>query len=194
MSFTLPVGLPFLSSCISTFQQFPHLFPRHFFSTTYLHFSTPGLFFFFFLRAALVAYGGSQAWGLIRATVACLCHNHRNVRSEPRTSVTYSTAHDNARSLTHWVGPGIKPTTSWFLVRVFSAAPWRELPPPTPGLFSHLITQILIFVESFFFFFLDYDCYFQNKSFILDQVEHFGTLFSNKLPTYFFISKGLLTC
>ena len=28
-------------------------------------------------------------------------------------SATYTTAHGNAESLTHWVRPGIKPTSSW---------------------------------------------------------------------------------
>ena len=31
-------------------------------------------------------------------------------------SVTYTTAHSNARSLTHWARPGMGPSTSWFLV------------------------------------------------------------------------------
>ena len=31
-------------------------------------------------------------------------------------SATYTTAHRNARSLTHWTRPGIQPATSWFLV------------------------------------------------------------------------------
>ena len=34
-------------------------------------------------------------------------------------SVAYTTAHGNARSLVHWARPGIKPATSWFLVRLF---------------------------------------------------------------------------
>ena len=40
-------------------------------------------------------------------------------------SLTYTTAHSNARS--HWVRPGIEPTTSWFLVRFVSAVPWQKL-------------------------------------------------------------------
>ena len=40
------------------------------------------------------------------------------------TSVTYSTAHVNVRSLAHWARPGIEPATSWFLVRFTSIAPW----------------------------------------------------------------------
>jgi len=35
-----------------------------------------------FLRATLVAYGGSQARGLIRATAAGLRHSHSHTRSE----------------------------------------------------------------------------------------------------------------
>ena len=40
---------------------------------------------------------------------------------------TYTTAHSNTRSLTHWSRPEIKPITSWFLVRFVFAVPWREL-------------------------------------------------------------------
>ena len=43
------------------------------------------------------------------------------------SSVTYTTAHGNTRSLTHQARPGIEPTTSWFLVRFVSTAPWWEL-------------------------------------------------------------------
>jgi len=42
-------------------------------------------------------------------------------------SATYTTAHGNASSLTHWTRPGIEPTTSWFLIRFVSAAPQQEL-------------------------------------------------------------------
>ena len=49
--------------------------------------------FFFFLsfclfRAAPMAYGSSQARGLIRATAAGLRQNHSNARSEPRLRPT----------------------------------------------------------------------------------------------------------
>ena len=36
-------------------------------------------FFFFVFRAAPVAYGRSQAWGLIGAVAASLHHSHSNV-------------------------------------------------------------------------------------------------------------------
>ena len=41
------------------------------------------LVFFVLLRAALSAYGGSQARGRIRAVDAGVCQSHSNARSEP---------------------------------------------------------------------------------------------------------------
>ena len=41
---------------------------------------------------------------------------------------TYTIAHNSAGSLTHWVRPGIKPSSSWILVRFVSIAPQWELP------------------------------------------------------------------
>ena len=49
------------------------------------------LFFFClfaFSRAALVAFGGSQARGLIGAVAAGLCQSHSNVGSKPRLRPT----------------------------------------------------------------------------------------------------------
>ena len=46
------------------------------------------------------------------------------------TSATCTTASSNARSLTHWARPGIKPTSSWILVGFISPVPWRELQRP----------------------------------------------------------------
>ena len=46
---------------------------------------TEAFFFLFGLfRAALSAYGDSQAKGCIGAVVAGLCHNHSDTRYEPR--------------------------------------------------------------------------------------------------------------
>ena len=61
--------------------------------------------FFYFLSFCLirltpVAYGGSQARGLIRSTAAGHSHSQSNARLEPM-SATYTTAHGNTRSLTH---------------------------------------------------------------------------------------------
>ena len=69
-----------------------------------------------------MAYGGSQARGLISAVAAGLCHSpqQRRIRA---ASVTYTTVHGNARSLTHGVRPGMEPAISWFLGGFISAAP-----------------------------------------------------------------------
>ena len=82
--------------------------------------------FFFFLRASLAPYGSSQTRGLIRATAISLHYNHNNGKIWA-ASATYSTAHRNARSPTHWARPGIKPTSSWIPVGFVSAEPKWEL-------------------------------------------------------------------
>ena len=41
-------------------------------------------------------------------------------------SVTYTTAHSNARSLTHWVRPGIEPASSWILAGFITTEPEQE--------------------------------------------------------------------
>ena len=73
------------------------------------------LFFFFFFLAAPLAYWTSQARSLIGAIAAGLCHSHSNTGSEPHLQ-PIPQAHGDAGSLTHWVRPGIKPASSWFLV------------------------------------------------------------------------------
>ena len=78
------------------------------------------LFCFCIFRAAPVAYGDSQARGLIQAVAARLRHSHSNAGSKP-----YTTAHSDAGSLTH--RPGMEPETSWFLVGFVSTAPSWEL-------------------------------------------------------------------
>ena len=45
-------------------------------------------FVFLLFRAAHVAYGGSQAMGLIRAVAASLHHSHSKARSEPHLPLT----------------------------------------------------------------------------------------------------------
>ena len=67
-------------------------------------------FFFFFFWATPVAYGISQARSWIGAVSAGLCHSH-----------------SSAGSLTHWVGLGIKLTSSWILIGIVTAEPQQEL-------------------------------------------------------------------
>ena len=79
--------------------------------------------FFFLLRVTLGACGISQARDRISQPAP-----------QPQqcqiwaTSVSYTTAHGNAGSSTHWRRPGIEPMSSWILVRLFSIAPQWELP------------------------------------------------------------------
>ena len=42
-------------------------------------------------------------------------------------SATYTTAHGNARSLTHLGSPGIEPMSSWVLVGLITTEPRQEL-------------------------------------------------------------------
>ena len=58
------------------------------FSFFFLSFFFFLLLFFCLLRATPVAYGGSQAKGLIGATAAGLRQSHSNTRSEPRLQPT----------------------------------------------------------------------------------------------------------
>ena len=71
--------------------------------------------FILLFRASSVVYGSCQARGWIAATPAGLHHSHSNGSSEP--CLTYTTAHGNAGSPTHWARPGIKPASSWILVQ-----------------------------------------------------------------------------
>ena len=69
------------------------------------------LFFFFFVGATLVGYGSSWARGGIAAsTDTCATATASGIWV---TSATYTAALGNARSLAHWVRPGIEPTSSW---------------------------------------------------------------------------------
>ena len=74
-------------------------------------------FFFFFclflgLHRSIWRFPG---WGSSRSC------NHQPMPQPQQhgiraASATYTIAHRNARSLTHWVRPGIKPSSSWMLV------------------------------------------------------------------------------
>ena len=80
-------------------------------------------------RAALAAYGNSQARNQIGAIVTSL-----RPMAQPQkcqiwaTSATYTTANGNTRSSTHWARSEIEPVSSWMLVRFVSTEPRWELP------------------------------------------------------------------
>ena len=66
---------------------------------------------FLSFRAIPAAYGGSKVRGQI-GTAATSLQQHETWA----TSVTYTTAHSNAGSLTHGARPGIEPLSSWMLL------------------------------------------------------------------------------
>ena len=76
-------------------------------------------------RAAPSAYGGSQARSQIGAIATGLCHSH-----------------SNAGSSTYQARQGIKPKTSWFLVRFVSTVPQWELP-ISETLFWQIVVECL---------------------------------------------------
>ena len=83
----------------------------------------PYLFIYLPLRAAPAAYGSSQAKGQIWATAACHSHRHSSAGSEPCLWPTPQLTFFNARSLTHWVRPGIESVSSWMLVEFMTTEP-----------------------------------------------------------------------
>ena len=125
------------------------------------------LFFFFGLfRATPAVYGVSQATGRIRAMAAGLCHCHSSSGSEP--CLSYTTAHSDARSLTHWELQGIKLMSSWILVGFATTEPQWECHDFFCSCFSiafcccsvssgrlkkHLLITCFIFLERYAFFF-----------------------------------------
>ena len=78
-------------------------------------------------RATPVAYGSFRARGRIGAGCCRPTPQPQQCRIGAE-SRTYTTAHGNAGSLTHWARPGIEPTSLWILVGFVSTVPQRELP------------------------------------------------------------------
>ena len=76
-------------------------------------------------RATLTAYWSSLARSQIRAAAAGLHHSHSN--TVWAASAAHTTAHGNARSLTHWARPEIEPVSSWILIEFLTAVPRWEL-------------------------------------------------------------------
>ena len=73
------------------------------------------------LGFAIFWWGSSQSRGQIRAVA--LAYTTATAMPYPGSSVTYTTAHLNAGSPTHWSRPGIESEFSWILVRFVSTEP-----------------------------------------------------------------------
>ena len=110
--------LPYSNRCLCCHQA---LFPLSLYLLIFFLFFS-SLFFFLLFMAKPVAYGSSQARGRIRTTDASLHQSHSKARIQA-ASATYTIAHGNARSLTHWVKPGIKPAFPWILVGFSTSEP-----------------------------------------------------------------------
>ena len=98
--------------------------PRH---LAHLHFLSFFLSFLFFFRAAPMAYGSPQVKS---QNQDCICQptpQSQQCRIQA-ASATYTIAHRNTGSLTHWARPGIKPLSSWIEVGFVTTEPQRELP------------------------------------------------------------------
>ena len=76
--------------------------------------------------AAPVAYRSSQL-GVQSELQLPACATATEVWDPSCICDLHHTAHTNARSLTHWARPGIKPASSWLLVRFVTAEPQWEL-------------------------------------------------------------------
>ena len=95
-------------------------------------------------RAVPVAYRSSQARGSNRSYS---CQPMPQQLRFQGVSETYTTAHSNAGSLTHWMRPGIEPVSSWIPVGFITTEPWWELPSSLAfdthfGFLPHLSTEI----------------------------------------------------
>ena len=78
-----------------------------------------------------------------------LHHGHSNgIWAE---SSTYTTAHGNARSLTHWVRPGIEPASSWVLVGFVTTEPRQQLHSHIPALPGWGLSQLIVPHSSSFY-------------------------------------------
>ena len=103
-----------------------------------IHFEGFCFVLFCLFRAAPTAYGGSQARGSNKSYSCQPTPQPQQCEIQAETA-TYTTAHSNARSLTHSARPGIKPASSGILVgfKYFRCATTR-----TP---SNLISPVFFF-------------------------------------------------
>ena len=97
-----------------------------FFCSLYSVNKWPLLLLLLSFRATPAAYGSSQARGTIGASAAGLPHSHSNARTELRPWPTPQLT-ANVGSLTHWVRPGVEPTSSWILLGLVIAESQWEL-------------------------------------------------------------------
>ena len=91
--------------------------------------------------AAPVAYRSSKARG---SNWSCFYWPVPQQCQIWAASVTCATARSNAGFLTHWAGPGIKPTASWILVRFLT--PWTVTGAPRDNTFFPWVLSFYFFI------------------------------------------------
>ena len=84
--------------------------------------------YFYFILFLLFFYGHTRIIWRFPGLVLNWSYSHQPTPQPQQhqiraTSATYTTAHGNAGSLSHWVRPRIEPKSSWMLVRFVSAEP-----------------------------------------------------------------------
>ena len=88
-----------------------------------------------------LAYGDSQARGLIRAIAASLSHSQSNARSHLHLPPAMSCSSDG--SLIHWVRPGLEPVSSWILLRFVIC--WAKMGTPRICFRCYRISYVFMF-------------------------------------------------
>ena len=119
-------------SCYTASQKFHHIIMKRWEWKWQMYMYYENIFilfiYFFFLGPHSRHMEVSRLGVKSGARAAGLPHNHSNSGSRLHLRSTYTTAHGNARCLTHWVRPGIEPTSSWILIGFVSTVPQWELP------------------------------------------------------------------
>ena len=114
------------------------------------HQGSPKWTFFFFFGLFFGLFLGphprpmdSQARGSNRS---CSCRPTPESQQHglPAASATYTTAHGNSGSLTHWVRPGVESASSWMLVGFVNH--WTTM--GTPNIFFLIHKNLLIIFSS----------------------------------------------
>ena len=82
----------------------------------------------------------------VESELHLLAYTHPQQQWIWAVSSTYTTAHGNARFLTHWLRPGIEPASSWILARFVNH--WATMGPPGYTYFILLCWPALLFFLS----------------------------------------------
>ena len=100
------------------------------------------IIYLFIYLFVLLPFLGPLPWHMedprLGSNQSCSCWSTPDTQQRGiwAASATYTTAHGNTESLTHWARPGIEPSTSWFPVGFINH--WAMTGTPINNLFSYL--------------------------------------------------------